>query len=87
MSKPSSFLESLRSAGILATDTAEIRLQKSLLIFATGLISLASMLWLLIYWQIGPKFSSTIPFAFQLLLVSNLLIYPRLSISQFLIHE
>ena len=75
MSKPSSFLESLRSAGILATDTAEIRLQKSLLIFATGLISFASMLWLLIYWQIGPQFSSTIPFVFQMLLVGNLLIY------------
>ena len=75
MSKPSSFLESLRSAGILATDTAEIRLQKSLLIFATGLISFASMFWLFIYWQLGPQISSTIPFVFQLLLIANLAFY------------
>ena len=33
------------------------------------------MLWLFIYWQLGPQFSSTIPFVFQLLLVGNLLVY------------
>ena len=75
MSKPCSFLEGFRNAGILPTDSAEVRLQKSLLIFATGLISFASMLWLFIYWQLGPQFSSTIPFIFQLLLVGNLAIY------------
>ena len=69
--------EGFRTAGILPTDSEEIRLQKSLLIFATGLISFASMLWLLIYWQLGPRFSSTIPFLFQLLLVGNLFIYLR----------
>jgi hypothetical protein len=53
----------------------ELRLQKSLLFFATGLICLASMVWLLIYWQLGPRFSSNLPFALQLLLVGNLLVY------------
>ncbi len=77
MSDPSSFLASLRSAGIEASDSEELQLQKSLLVFATGLITLASMLWLLIYWQLGPQFSATIPFAFQLLLVGNLLVYLR----------
>ena len=75
MSKQGSFLEGFRNAGIQPSDSAELRLQKSLLIFATGLISFASMLWLLIYWQIGPQFSSTIPFVFQTLLVGNLAIY------------
>ncbi len=75
MNNQRGFLEGLRNAGIQPTDSGELRLQKSLLIFATGLISLASMLWLFIYWQIGPQLSSTIPFAFQLLLVGNLLIY------------
>ena len=75
MSNKSSFLEGVRRAGILPTDSEDLRLQKSLLIFATGLISFASVLWLFIYWQLGPKFSSTIPFAFQLLLVGNLLVY------------
>jgi adenylate cyclase len=75
MSAKQSFFVTLRNAGINPTDSEELRLQKSLLVFATGLICFALMLWLLIYWQIGPQFSSTLPFAFQVLLVGNLLIY------------
>ncbi len=67
--------ESFRTAGILPSDSEDLRLQKSLLIFATGLISFASMLWLFIYWQLGPQFSSTIPFLFQILLVGNFFVY------------
>ena len=77
MNAPRNFLEGFRNAGILPTDSEEVRLQKSLLIFATGLISLASMLWLFIYWQLGPQISSTIPFVFQILLVANLVIYMK----------
>ena len=75
MSNQRGFFDSVRHAGILPTDSEELRLQKSLLIFATGLISFASMLWLFIYWQLGPQFSSTIPFVFQLLLIGNLAVY------------
>ena len=75
MSTQRGFLDEFRSAGILPTDSEELRLQKSLLIFATGLISFASMLWLFIYWQLGPQFSSTIPFVFQLMLIGNFLVY------------
>jgi class 3 adenylate cyclase len=75
MTTKDGFLGSLRNAGIKPGDSEEVRLQKSLLIFATGLISFASMLWLFIYGQLGPQFSSTIPFVFQLLLVGNLAIY------------
>lgn len=70
-----SFSARIRRAGILPTDSGEVRLQKSLLIFATGLVSFASMFWLFIYWQLGPQFSSTIPFVFQLLLIGNLAVY------------
>ena len=70
-----SFFHSFRDVGLSANDSEEMRLNKSLLIFATGLISAASMLWLLLYWQLGPRFSSTIPFIFQLLLTGNLLLY------------
>jgi len=66
---------SLGTAGFSPDDDAETRLKKSLLIFATGLVCLGSMLWLLLYWQMGPRFSSTAPFAFQLLLVSNLVFF------------
>ena len=75
MSTKAGFIEGVRRAGILPSDSEELRLQKSLLIFATGLISFAAMLWLFLYWQLGPQFSSTIPFVFQLLLVGNLVIY------------
>ena len=77
MSDQSGFVARLRSAGIRPGDSEDLQLQKSLLVFATGLITLASMLWLLIYWQLGPQFSATIPFIFQLLLVGNLLVYLR----------
>ena len=75
MNPPGSLSARLRRAGIQPTDSEELRLQKTLLIFATGLISFASMFWLFIYWQLGPQISSTIPFVFQLLLIANLAFY------------
>jgi class 3 adenylate cyclase len=68
-------ITAIRSAGISPHDPEEVRLKKSLLMLATGLVCLMSMLWLLIYWQLGPRFSATIPFIFQLLLAGNLAIY------------
>ena len=70
-------LDRLRTAGIDPNDSDELRLNKSLLMFATGLASVASMLWLVIYWSLGPQFSSNLPFAFQILLATNLAIYIR----------
>ena len=75
MNTKRSFFDQIRLAGVQPEDDEALRLQKSLLVFATGLISFASMFWLLIYWQLGPQFSSTIPLIFQLLLVGNLLVY------------
>jgi class 3 adenylate cyclase len=72
---PHSFLDRLRNAGIDPGDSDEQRLNKSLLMFATGLVSVASMLWLVIYWSLGPKLSATLPFAFQILLAGNLAYY------------
>ncbi|MCL2525135.1 MAG: adenylate/guanylate cyclase domain-containing protein [Betaproteobacteria bacterium] len=76
VSRPS-FLASLHNAGIDPADDAETRLKKSLLIFATGLVCLGSMLWLLLYGLLGPKFSTTLPLAFQLLMAGNLLFFFR----------
>jgi class 3 adenylate cyclase len=71
----SSFLERLRNAGIEPGDNAELRLNKQLLMFATGLVSVASMLWVAIYWALGPRVSVTYPYLFQLALVGNVLVY------------
>ena len=69
------FFHSFSNAGIRPEDDAETRLKKSLLIFASGLVSLGAMLWLFLYWQMGPQFSSTVPLVFQFLLVTNLLVF------------
>ncbi len=68
-------ISSFRSAGISPDDSEELQLKKSLLMLATGLVCVMSMLWLFIYWQLGPQFSTTVPFAFQLLLAGNMAIY------------
>ncbi len=70
-----SFAERLRSAGMQPGDDESTRLAKSLLVFATGLMSIASGVWLLLYWLTGPKLSSTLPFLFQVLLAGNLAYY------------
>ncbi|MDP2793463.1 MAG: adenylate/guanylate cyclase domain-containing protein [Sulfurisoma sp.] len=72
-----SFIRRLRTAGIEPGDDEELRLNKSLLMLATGLVSITSMLWLVIYWALGPQLSSTLPVAFQLLLAGNMLLYIR----------
>ncbi|QID19877.1 adenylate/guanylate cyclase domain-containing protein [Nitrogeniibacter mangrovi] len=65
----------LRNAGARPTDDDQTRQAKSLLVFATGLMSIATGLWLLLYWLTGPKLSSTLPFLFQILLAANLAYY------------
>lgn len=75
MNQNDAFFSSIRSAGISPDDSEELQLKKSLLMLATGLVCVMSMLWLFIYWQLGPQFSTTVPFVFQLLLAGNLAIY------------
>jgi class 3 adenylate cyclase/uncharacterized membrane protein YidH (DUF202 family) len=69
------FLERLRAAGIEPDDSEELRLNKSLLMLATGLVSVATMIWVAIYSFLGPQFSSNLPYAFQLLLAGNMFFY------------
>jgi len=69
------FIARLRQAGARPADSEETRQAKSLLVFATGLMSIATGLWLLLYWLTGPKLSSTLPFLFQVLLAANLAYY------------
>ncbi|MDR1276639.1 MAG: adenylate/guanylate cyclase domain-containing protein [Candidatus Accumulibacter sp.] len=71
------FIEHLRNAGIAPEDSEELRLNKSLMVFATGLFCFVSVVWLIIYWQFEPHFSVTLPLLFQVLLTANLLIYMK----------
>ncbi len=73
-----SFAARLRNAGIEPGDSEEQRLNKSLLMLATGLACVAAMIWVAIYSALGPQFSTTLPFVFQLLLAGNMLLYIRI---------
>ena len=72
------FLARLQNAGIEPDDSEELRLNKSLLMLATGLASVAIMIWVGIYWMLGPQFSTTAPLVFQFLLAANMLLYIKL---------
>ncbi|OHC62355.1 MAG: adenylyl cyclase [Rhodocyclales bacterium GWA2_65_19] len=72
---PSRFYDRLQNAGIEPDDGDELRLNKSLLMLATGMASVAIMVWVTIYSFLGPQFSINVPLAFQLLLVGNMLFY------------
>ena len=72
---PPRFYERLSNAGIEPTDREEMRLNKSLLMLATGLVCVAIMVWVTIYSMLGPQISITLPFAFQILLAGNMLFY------------
>ena len=74
---PSGFWRRLHNAGIEPDDNEELRLNKSLLMLATGLASVGIILWVTIYSILGPQFSISMPFAFQLLLAGNMLFYIR----------
>ncbi len=74
-SSQASFIQRLRNAGIEPGDSEETQLNKQLLMFATGLVSAASMVWLTIYWFLGPQFPVNFPYLFLLALTANVLIY------------
>jgi adenylate cyclase len=45
--------------------TPEQKLSGDMLLFSSGLMMFASVLWLAIYWSMGQRFSTTIPLVFQ----------------------
>jgi len=57
-------LNGLSERIINAQDSEQERLNKTLLIFACGLMGFGSMLWLALYWAMGIKFSSTVPLTY-----------------------
>ncbi|MEK6211504.1 MAG: adenylate/guanylate cyclase domain-containing protein [Pseudomonadota bacterium] len=67
----------LGDAAIDANDSEEIKLRKTLLIFASGLMNLAAILWLVIYWWMGLKLPTSIPLGFQILSALVVAIYLR----------
>lgn len=56
-------------------DSDQERLNKTLLIFACGLMGFGSVLWLALYWAMGIRFSSTVPLCYLALSASSLAYY------------
>ena len=67
----------LGAAAIDESDSEELRLRKTLLMFASGLMNMAAILWLLIYWWMGLKLPTSIPLGFQLVSAAVLAVYLR----------
>jgi adenylate cyclase len=65
----------LANAGIDPGDSEELKLSKSLLMFAVGLMNVAPMVWLAIYWGTGVRLSSSIPLGYQLVSTASLAIF------------
>jgi adenylate cyclase len=67
----------LGAAAIDESDSEELRLRKTLLMFASGLMNMAAILWLLIYWWMGLKLPTSVPLGFQVVSAAVLVIYLR----------
>ena len=76
MSNPiTGLLSRLNSRIITPADTDEQKLQKTLLIFACGLMGFAAMLWLVIYHAMGIKYSATVPLVYLTVSAATLGVY------------
>jgi adenylate cyclase len=71
----SAMLGNLSSRVITPSDTDEQKLQKTLLIFACGLMGFAAMLWLVIYHAMGIRYSATVPLLYLAVSGVTLAIY------------
>lgn len=71
------FLGRLASAAVDVNDDETARLRKTLLLLASGLMNVAAIVWLLIYWSMGLKLPTSIPFGFQVLSALVVYIYLR----------
>ncbi|MEO8157756.1 MAG: adenylate/guanylate cyclase domain-containing protein [Betaproteobacteria bacterium] len=67
----------LGAAAIDETDSEVVRLRKTLLMFASGLMNMAAILWLLIYWWMGLKLPTSVPLGFQVISAAVLAVYLR----------
>src|ERR1700682_3316345 len=67
----------LGAAAIDESDSDEVKLRKTLLMFASGLMNIAAIVWLLICWWMGLKLPTSIPLGFQIASASVLAIYLR----------
>ncbi|HSE00075.1 MAG TPA: adenylate/guanylate cyclase domain-containing protein [Burkholderiales bacterium] len=69
------WLANLGQRVISSEDTEQQKLNKTLAIFASGLMGFGAMLWLAIYWAMGIKFSATVPLIYLAVSAGSLGLY------------
>jgi len=69
------FVARLRSAGVEPGDSNDLRIRKSIMVFAMGLMTAMPMFGLALYWLLGLQLSSTLPLAYQVVSVVTLVAY------------
>ena len=69
------WLNGLSDRVINEQDSEQDKLNKTLLIFACGLMGFGSILWLALYWAMGIKFSSTVPLTYLAISAVSLTYY------------
>ncbi len=72
---PGGWLGNLGRRVISSEDSEQDKLNKTLAIFASGLMGFGAMLWLAIYWAMGIKFSATVPLCYLALSAGSLGLY------------
>ena len=75
LQKLRAWLNGLSDRVINEQDSEQEKLNKTLLIFACGLMDFGSILWLALYWAMGIKFSSTVPLSYLAVSAASLAYY------------
>jgi len=75
MSNALSFSQRLRHGGIEPSDPEELRINKTIVVFAMALMTAGVMVWVGLYWLMGLRISATLPLSYQLISVAALLLY------------
>ncbi|OGA12658.1 MAG: adenylyl cyclase [Betaproteobacteria bacterium RIFCSPLOWO2_02_FULL_63_19] len=75
MTHPQTFVARLRTAGVEPGDSGELRIRKSIMVFAMGLMTAMPMFGLALYWLLGLQLSASLPLTYQLLSVATLIVY------------
>ena len=75
LARTRAWLNTMSERVITEQDSEQDRLNKTLLIFACGLMGFGSILWVALYWAMGIKFSSNLPLAYLAISVASLAYY------------
>ncbi len=83
-SRLGNLLQRVASAGAMADDPADVRLQKAVLTLTAVIISVLAIYWVVMYLALGLRLSASIPLSYQMLSVVGLVHFLRSKDDRFL---